>query len=213
MNDRRASMTEISKQTHTACEECDLLVAVPEVREGERAECPRCGHLLTQRPRQGFERALSFALAGCVFFVISLSFPFLSFSSSGIENVMTLPEASIAIYRQHDAILAAIVFVAIIALPIALLVAVIALTLPLVQGLRASWLPQAAKLMFQLNDWAMVEVFVIGAIVSLVKIAHLATVVLGLSFWAYIIFAICLTAAISGLDRMQVWLAIEANRT
>jgi paraquat-inducible protein A len=93
---------------------------------------------LTQRPRQGFERALSFALAGCVFFVISLSFPFLSFSSSGIENVMTLPEASIAIYRQHDAILAAIVFVAIIALPIALLVAVIALTFPLVQGLRAS---------------------------------------------------------------------------
>jgi paraquat-inducible protein A len=74
-------------------------------------------------------------------------------------------------------------------------------------------LPQAAKLMFQLNNWAMVEVFVIGAIVSLVKIAHLATVVLGLSFWAYIIFAICLTAAISGLDRMQVWLAIEANRT
>lgn len=205
------SVTEISNQTHTACEECDLLVALPVIQEGERAECPRCGHLLTARPRQGFERALSFALAGCVFLVISLSFPFLAFSSSGLENVMTLPEASLAIYRQHHAGLAAIIFVAIIALPIGLLAAIIVLIIPLVVGRRASWLPQVGKLMFKLNDWAMVEVFVIGAIVSLVKIAHLATVVLGLSFWSYIAFAICLTAALSGLDRMQVWQAIEAN--
>ena len=204
-------MSKISSLTHTACEECDLLIAVPAIQEGERADCPRCGHLLTQRPKQGFERALSFALAGCIFFLISLSFPFLTLSSGGIENVMTLPQASLAIYREHHVALAAIVFIAIIALPIALLSVVIALTGPLVLGLRRQWLPQVGKLMFKLNDWAMVEVFVIGVIVSLVKIAKLATVVLGLSFWAYIMFAICLTAAMSGLDRMQVWEAIEAS--
>jgi paraquat-inducible protein A len=43
-----------------------------------------------------------------------------------------------------------------------------------------------------------------------VKIAKLATVILGLSFWAYILFAICLTASLSGLDRLQVWKAIDA---
>jgi paraquat-inducible protein A len=58
-----------------------------------------------------------------------------------------------------------------------------------------------------------VEVFVVGTIVSLVKIAKLATVILGLSFWAYVAFAICLTAALSGLDRLQVWAAIEAAKT
>ena len=39
----------------------------------------------------------------------------------------------------------------------------------------------------------------------------LATVTLDLSFWGYIAFVICLTAALSGLDRMQVWKAIEAK--
>ena len=202
-------MRDISGSTHTACEECDLLIAVPDIQEGERALCPRCGHTLTQRPRQGFERALAFAVAGCVFFGISLAFPFLTLANGGIENVMTLLEASAAIYREQDPILAAIVFVAIIALPIALLVAIIALVAPLVLGVPAPWLPQVGKLMFGLNDWAMVEVFVIGVIVSLVKIAKLATVILGLSFWAYLLFAICLTAALSGLDRLQVWNAIE----
>ena len=199
-----------SMTTHTACEECDLLVAVPEIREGERADCPRCGHLLTQLPKQGLERALAFSLAGCVFFAISIAFPFLTLSNAGIENVMTLPEASLAIYREQDPVLAAIVFVAILALPIALLLSIIALVTPLLLGRPASWLPQLGKFMFGLNDWAMVEVFVIGVIVSLVKIAKLATVILGLSFWAYIVFAICLTAALSGLDRLQVWNRIEA---
>jgi paraquat-inducible protein A len=204
-------VTDISSRTHTACEECDLLVAVPDIRAGERAECPRCGFLLTSRPKHGFEFALSFALAACVFFAISLSFPFLSFSSSGLENVMTLPEAALAIYRRHDVGLAIIVFVSIIALPMVLLGVIIALTLPLVAGWRTFWLPPVAKLMFRLGDWTMVEVFMIGVIVSLVKIAKLATVTLDLSFWGYIAFVICLTAALSGLDRMQVWKAIEAK--
>ena len=203
-------MQDISSQTHTACEECDLLIAVPAVAEGERAECPRCGHTLTQRPRQGFERSLSFALAACVFFAISLAFPFLTLANGGIENVMTLPEASIAIWREQDPVLAVIVFVAIIALPIALIGTIIALVTPLVLNKQAAWLPGVGKLMFGLNDWAMVDVFVIGTIVSLVKIAKLATVILGLSFWAYILFAICLTASLSGLDRLQVWKAIDA---
>ncbi|MGI9330751.1 MAG: paraquat-inducible protein A [Gammaproteobacteria bacterium] len=203
-------MRDTASQTHTACEECDLLIAVPAVAEGERAECPRCGHTLTQRARQGFERSLSFALAACVFFALSLAFPFLTLSNGGIENVMTLLEASVAIWREQDPVLAAIVFVAIIALPIALIGTIIALVTPLVLNKQVSWLPGVGKVMFFLNDWAMVEVFVIGVIVSLVKIAKLATVILGLSFWAYILFAICLTASLSGLDRLQVWKAIDA---
>ena len=53
-------------------------------------------------------------------------------------------------------------------------------------------------------------VFVIGVIVSLVKIMAMATVVLGISFWAYTAFAICFTLAVSNLDRYQCWEDIEA---
>jgi paraquat-inducible protein A len=55
----------------------------------------------------------------------------------------------------------------------------------------------------------MVEVFLIGVIVSLVKIAAMATVVLGISFWAYVAFTICFTLALSNLDRYQCWHLIE----
>jgi paraquat-inducible protein A len=59
----------------------------------------------------------------------------------------------------------------------------------------------------------MVEVFIIAVIVSLVKIASLATVVLGISFWAYAAFSICFTLALVTLDRYQCWEMIEALDT
>ena len=41
------------------------------------------------------------------------------------------------------------------------------------------------------------------------SIGAMATVVLGLSFWAYVAFAICFTAAMASLDRIAVWDEIE----
>jgi paraquat-inducible protein A len=46
-------------------------------------------------------------------------------------------------------------------------------------------------------------------IVSLVKIAAMATVVLGISFWAYAAFSILFTFAVASLDRYQCWQLIE----
>jgi paraquat-inducible protein A len=195
----------------TACHECDLLITVPEIREGERADCPRCGGLITARPRNGIQRALAFALAGVVFLIISLLYPFLSFSSSGLESVMSLTEASLTIYEERSTSLAVIIFVTIIAAPAVLLAAILALTLPLVLKIRVPWLREVGKLLTVLTEWNMVEVFIIGVIVSLVKIMKLATVIMGLSFWAYIAFTICLVAAMSGLDTWRLWAEIEDN--
>jgi paraquat-inducible protein A len=200
-----------SNLTQTACAECDLLLAIPDIEEREQAACPRCGHLLTQRPRHGLERVAACAIAGCVFLAISLFYPFLAFSSSGVENVMTLPNAAVSIYEHQGLALSIIMFVAIIGAPLALLGGMIALTLPLISKRPAPWLKATAKLVFSLQSWNMVEVFIIAVIVSLVKISHLATVIIGMSFWSYILFAFCLTAALSGLDRLQVWHAIEVQ--
>lgn len=187
-----------------------MLITVPHVAEGERAVCPRCDSMITQRPRSGLERALAFSVAAAIFLIISLLYPFLSFSSSGLESVMTLPQASFTIYEERSTALAVIIFITIIGAPALMLFSLIALTVPLVLKLRVPWLRGVGKLLTVLTEWNMVEVFIIGVIVSLVKIMKLATVILGISFWAYIVFTLCLVAALSGLDRWRVWGEIEA---
>jgi paraquat-inducible protein A len=193
----------------TACIECDLLVQVGELRGRQRAGCPRCGNLLTAPAADGLTRTLAFALAACVLLVLANSFPFLALKAKGLEQVMTLPRTAMQLYSDGYATLAVLVLGPIVGIPALMLATLMALIVPIRHRLPAPWLVPAGRLLFLLSPWSMVEVFVIGVLVSLVKIGAMATVVLGISFWAYVGFAVCFTASLSSLDRLQMWREIE----
>ncbi|MEE8310764.1 MAG: paraquat-inducible protein A [Candidatus Binatia bacterium] len=195
----------------TACIECDLIVTVGDLREGQRAACPRCDHTFTVRTADAFTRTLAFAVASAVLLVMANVFPFLSLEAKGLEKVMTLPRSALELYRDGYLSIAVLVLGPIVGIPAIMLATVMALLVPLRRRHPAPWLIPAGRLLFTLGPWSMVEVFLIGVLVSLVKIGAMATVVLGISFWAYVAFAICFTATLSSLDRVQMWRAIEAS--
>ena len=193
-----------------ACPECDLIIELDGLESGQRARCPRCDRFLTAKDDGATARALSFALAAAVLLVMANSFPFLELHASGLEKVMTIPRAGAELYRDGHAVLAGMVLLPIAILPAATLATLIALLVPLRRRARSSWLVPTGRLLFALNPWIMVEVFIIGVLGSLVKIGAMATVVIGISFWAYIGFVLCFIAAIGSLDRFQVWRELEA---
>lgn len=196
-----------------ACHGCDLLVDVDDLENGSRAYCPRCGHFLTRYQYDAMSRVLAYAIAAVILLVLASSFPFLSFGAGGLESVMTLREAPGSLWRYGMPELAIMVAAFIIYIPALLLLFLVSISVPLLFGLRVPWLRFAARSVFSLQNWAMVEVFIIGVIVSLVKIAAMATVVLGISFWAYAAFSICFALALATLDRYQCWEMIEALET
>lgn len=199
-----------SSSERTACIECDLIVVVGQLRGGERAACPRCGHLLSYRTPDGLTRSLAFAFASVLLLVMANTFPFLSLEASGLEKVMTLPHSAVELYRDGYATIAVLVLGPIVGIPALVLGTIVALLVPLRRGESAPWLVPGGRLLFVLSPWSMVEVFIIGVLVSLVKIGAMATVILGISFWSYVGFAICFTATVSSLDRFQMWREIEA---
>ena len=192
-----------------ACLGCDLLVDVADLRDGDTARCPRCGHFLTRLQHDAVSRVTAYAVAGMVFLALACSFPFLSFATAGMESVMTLPQTAVELYVQGMPAISLVVAAFIMVIPAAVLILLVLVCLPLLMGYPARWLVTAARWVFTLHNWAMVEVFIIGVIVSLVKIASMATVSLGISFWAYAAFSLCFTLALATLDRYQVWQLIE----
>jgi len=200
----------VTSAERTACIECDLIVSVGALRGGQRASCPRCGHLLTARARDALTRSLAFALASAVLLALANSFPFLELEASGLEKVMTLPRSAVELYRDGYLTIAVLVLGPIVGIPALMLATIVALLVPLRGRHSVPWLVPAGRFLFMLSPWSMVEVFVIGVLVSLVKIGAMATVILGFSFWAYIGFAVCFTATLSNLDRLQMWREIEA---
>ncbi|MEP5764657.1 MAG: paraquat-inducible protein A [Halieaceae bacterium] len=192
-----------------ACHGCDLLVDVSALSDGATADCPRCGGFLTRFRTDAYERVLASALGAIICLLLANSFPFLSFAASGLESVMTLRSTPMSLWEHGMPEVALLVAAFIIYIPAAVLVLLVLLAVPLNKKVHRWWLKPVAHLLFELQNWAMVEVFIIGVIVSLVKIAAMATVVLGISFWAYAAFSILFTYAVISLDRYQCWKLIE----
>jgi paraquat-inducible protein A len=192
-----------------ACHQCYALLDLKPLTKGQRAVCPRCGGLIQISRDDHLTRALAFAIAGLLLLPIANAYPFLGFERSGLENMFRLPQAAEVLFNNDAHTLSFIVLGLVVILPAVLLALVLSLVIPLIRGRNAPWLVPAGRLLYGMNPWNMVEVFIIGVIVSLVKIMKLATVVIGISFWAYIGFAICLIGAISHLDRLSVWQAID----
>lgn len=129
---------------------------------------------------------------------------------------MTLLDSATSLFGYDQPVLGAIVFVLMFAGPLGLLLALISLLVLLRQprGHAASGvLPLLARLVALLQHWNMVEVFLIGAIVSIAKISSMASVQIGLAFWCFIGFTICTIVSLASLDPVHLWRVIRWHGT
>ncbi len=194
-----------------ACHECDLLVALPPLRPHQRANCPRCGHTLSHRHARPAQRSLALAITALIALIASMSFPFIRFEARGVSNAIQLTDTAISLVDFHEPFVGILVLLTIVVLPVFYLLSVIWLQIGL---LRRRPLPRSrriARALVQLSPWMMADVFVIGALVSLIKIAGMASVDLGLSFWSFCAFALLLLWTSRSLDIDWMWFSLAGE--
>ncbi len=190
----------------TACDECDLLHRIPPLKSGERFKCIRCGHVLISVHEHVKGRIFGTGCSSLLMLAFALAFPFLGFSSSGAERSITLFNIVSVLINQDYLILSAIISLALFVFPIAYLLAVIFL----VWSFDNHHVSMAIKRYFTrwvivIQPWLMVDVFLVGTLVALVKMDSLADIELGLSFWAFCAYVLLLLKTISLVDRRWFW--------
>ena len=196
-----------------ACPTCDELYDEPRLDDGERAVCERCGEVLTTCRADGYERLMAFSATSLICLAIACAFPFMSFSRAGLSSQMTLPQAVVTLWQDGMPEFSLLLAAFIIAIPALFAFATFLVALTLQRGQYWVGLKNLTRWVFSLQRWSMGEVFFVGVIVSLVKIAHMATVVMGTAFWAYAAFAVFLTLTMTSLDAHQCWERIESLST
>jgi paraquat-inducible protein A len=211
--DASASAVESYPDARIACPSCDLIFNVANLADGATARCSRCGQFLTRRRDDALDRVTAYSIAALVMLAVGCAFPFMKFSRAGLENTMTLPQTVLELWDNNMPWLAVIVAAFILLIPGIVSIGMLVLSTTLSRRQHADWLPKLGSLIFHVQNWSMVEVFFVGVLVSLVKIAKMATIVLGASFWAYAAFTILFTLAITNLDKFQCWQTIERLRS
>ncbi|WP_434985515.1 PqiA/YebS family transporter subunit [Vreelandella zhaodongensis] len=194
-----------------ACHECDWVSALPPLSSGEKATCPRCSHVLVKRHRYPAQRSMALALASLVALVIAISFPFISFSVGGIGNRIELSQTATTLIAFHQPVVAIAVIMTIVILPMVYLLGVMWLQYGLLRGRPMAFSRDIARSLAHLTPWMMADVFIIGALVSLIKIAGMAQIELGISFWAFCVFAVLLLMTTQSLDADWMWFSLEGE--
>ena len=194
-----------------ACHECDWVVVLPTLRPGEHATCPRCGHILVRRHFRPAQRSMALALSALIALILAISFPFVSFEARGIGNNIELTQTATSMIGFHQPLVAIIVALTIIVLPAVYLCGVIWLQLGLLRAAPFPFSRGIARSLTHLNPWMMADVFIIAALVSLIKIAGMAQIILGVSFWAFCAFAILLLMTTRSIDADWMWFSLAGE--
>ncbi len=195
------------KNTH--CHECAMTVKIPILSHKEIATCPMCGMSLTTFRRNAFEYVVAYSLAAIVFLLASVPFEFLSFKAQGqFKSIDAISTVTVLVNNGYW-LLAVIQVLAIYVIPIVMLSGMLYVLIPLRYGKVAPQSKAIADLVFALIPWSMAEIFLIGVLVSLIKISSLADIGIGMSFYAYVGFTVCLVAAILYLDKFQLFYQLQ----
>ena len=84
--------------------------------------------------------------------------------------------------------------------------------LPLKFGRLPKRLPWMLRFLHSLQPWSMMEVFMVGILVSVVKLAKMAKIIPGISLYSFLALIFVLTAMSVSLDAHLIWKKWEEHR-
>lgn len=195
-----------------ACPECDALQRAPELAPGYAADCVRCGAELFRNKPHSLEITLAFILAACVAFAIAVTFPLMELDARGIRSTSTVYGLVETLFATGWPSIALLVLVTVILVPAGQLATSLYILVPLKLGRVPRHLRTAVRTLDAIWRWGMVEVFLLGAIVSLVKLTRIATVDMGPAFYAVGAYVLLIAAALSSFDAHSLWRRVEDLR-
>lgn len=198
----------MTDQFHTAialCHECDLAHGIQSIPVGRKALCKRCGAHLYRSETDKIDKPLAWALGGLVLFVIANYFPFMTFKMGGREQVNNLISGSVEFWSAGYMELAILVFLVSTLLPLVSLLLIIYVLTPLTVG-KTPWHGHLAmRVLLMLRPWAMMEVFMLGVLVAIVKLMDFADIDLGYGFYAFVFLIFTVTLANVTLNPNSIW--------
>ncbi len=194
-----------------ACHQCDHFHSYEMIPVGAKANCQHCGNLLYRHIPDSINRSLALYLTALILFFIANVFPFLSLELGGrvVENILF--SSGWAMYKLGMGELGILIFLTSILFPFIVIVGMLYLLIPARLGTVAPFMPQVYRIVNSIFPWSLVGVFMLGALIAIVKLQDLANVVTGPSLIALALLLLVYSASRANFDPHDLWSLIGHN--
>jgi paraquat-inducible protein A len=166
------------------CPQCDVLVRTADLSPDQLSTCPRCGVELDRGTYASRQAALAVTATAAQLWILMNVFPLVALTLGGQRRQTTLSGAVVALEIHGMPLLALLVALTAIVAP-GLEIGLALCVLGRLETLaRSGALGRAVRWFRTVRRWSMVDVFMLGCLVSIVKLANLADLVVGPALWA-----------------------------
>jgi len=192
-----------------ACQQCDALYDKPELKQGQSAKCMRCGSTMLERKIDSIERSFNWSLAGILLLMPAILLPIMGVTLAGQYHHASLLDCILVLIDRGFFMIATLVFLFAIAVPVVRLFGAFYVTYSFkFKKLKPSLL-YFFRAFHHLDNWAMLNVFMLGIVVSMYKLIDDTELSVNMGLLAFILWLISSTMASAALDPDYIWQKLE----
>lgn len=209
----QAGLDKLSLEQLVICHECDLLMGKPHLQDGETAECPRCGYEVHRHQPHMVQRSLALVLSALIFYLPANFMPIMSLELLGQKNDDTIWSAVKALYLSDMTVIALVVFLSSMLIPLIKLFTQLWVLLILQLNGSARFGLWLYRTYHNMREWGMLEVYMFGVLVSIVKMIDLGDLSLGLGLACFVGLLVSQIWLEATMNDHQVWEMLEEQRS
>ena len=188
-----------------ACPDCDLQQSIPRLPPGGSARCARCRVTIARNPVDPIGRPLALTLAAAFVYVIANTAPLMALSAVGREASTTIMGGAREMWMRGSEIAAVFVAFCAVVAPGAFIAFMLAVLIAARRAPAPRWVGRVLRVAALVEPWSMNEVMLLGILVALIKIAHLATVIPGIALYAVGVLVVLLAIVAMIFEPRAIW--------
>lgn len=193
-----------SPTTLLICEHCDTVYRRRTLARGDVARCARCGAELERPHAMSVNVMLALILTAMIVFVQANMWPIVTLGLSGQQSSTTLWGMILAMWREEAKVVSVLVAATLFFFPLLKMLLLGWLLWFARAGRRAPGFVRLMVILHYLGPWTMSEVFVLGALVAIVKAHTYFDVTPDPGIYAYAALTLLITI-FAGVDLRQLW--------
>lgn len=169
--------------------------------------CPICDEPLHQRKLNSFQRTLALSIAALCFFIPANFFPIMKTDTVTTFEDSTILDGIFYFYEHGEFFVGTVIFIASVFIPVWKLLTLFYLLYSVHTGSR--WRLGEKNRLFKMIDiigkWSMLDIFVIGLMITLVQFGELARVTTGFAAISFATMVVLTMIATESFDTRLMW--------
>lgn len=201
----------IKSDNYVSCPDCDLLLFQKMTGHGYNTRCSRCGKKINKHISNSIEKALILSTIGLLLYPPAVFLPLLTFKAFIFSESANIIETILNLYTSDYIFISVMVAISALIFPLVLLLTVFLVSLQLKFNRTTPFLKRLLRTYFYLGEWAMIEVYLLGVLITVVKMYDSSQIVFHLGFFCFSALVILNLSLSSVIDRNLFWQRISGK--